>query len=274
MGADSNTRTSEAPHTRAGITSDLRRLGVSTGQVLMVHSSLSAIGHVLGGAPTVVRALIDVVGPQGTLVMPAFSPEVSDPATWNDHRFGDDVIEFVRRHVPAFDPAVTPTSMGAIAETFRTWPDVMRSEHPQVSVTARGPLARFIVSPHDLSWGQGAGSPFARLYELGAKLLLLGVGFNRATLLHFAESRLPHGRRKMRKIPVDAGSERVWVSAPDVGDDLNRNFPLIGEQFMQLGQAQLGPVGRARCTLTSAQAIVDFASDFLAKALDPDAASH
>src|SRR5258707_1016788 len=48
MGADSNTRTSEAPHTRAGITSDLRRLGVSTGQVLMVHSSLSAIGHVLG----------------------------------------------------------------------------------------------------------------------------------------------------------------------------------------------------------------------------------
>jgi aminoglycoside 3-N-acetyltransferase len=59
-----------------------------------------------------------------------------------------------------------------------------------------------------------------------------------------------------------------------VGDDLNRYFPLIGEQFMQLGQAQVGPVGRARCTLTSAQAIVDFASDFLSKALDPDAASH
>jgi aminoglycoside 3-N-acetyltransferase len=274
MGADSNTGISEALHTKAGIASDLRRLGVSTGQVLMVHSSLSAIGHVLGGAPTVVRALTDVLGPQGTLVMPAFSPEVSDPATWKDHHFGDDVIEFVRRHVPAFDSAITPTSMGAIAETFRTWPDVMRSEHPQVSVTARGPLARFIVSPHELSWGQGAGSPFARLYELDAKLLLLGVGFNRATLLHFAESRLPHGRRKMRKIPVDAGSERAWVSAPDVGDDLNRYFPLIGEQFMQLGQAQVGPVGRARCTLTSAQAIVDFASDFLSKALDPDATSH
>jgi hypothetical protein len=59
-----------------------------------------------------------------------------------------------------------------------------------------------------------------------------------------------------------------------VGDDLNRYFPFIGEQFMQLGQAQVGPVGRARCTLTSAQAIVDFASDFLAKALDPDATSH
>ena len=66
MGADSNTGISEAPHTKAGIASDLRRLGVSTGQVLMVHSSLSAIGHVLGGAPTVVRALIDVLGPQGT----------------------------------------------------------------------------------------------------------------------------------------------------------------------------------------------------------------
>jgi aminoglycoside 3-N-acetyltransferase len=274
MGANPDTPTSEELHTKPGIAADLRRLGMSAGQVLMVHSSLSAIGYVLGGAPTVVRALIDVLGPQGTLVMPAFSPEVSDPATWKDHHFGDDVIEFARRHVPAFDPAVTPTSMGAIAETFRTWPDVMRSEHPQVSVTARGPLAKFIVSPHDLSWGQGVGSPFARLYELDARLLLLGVGFNRATLLHFAESRIPQGRSKMRKIPVDAGSERVWVSAPDVGDDLNRYFPLIGEQFVQLGQAQMGPVGRARCTLTSARAIVDFAIDFLSKALDPDAAPH
>ena len=58
-----------------------------SGQALMVHSSLSSIGYVLGGAQAVVGALLDVLDPDGTLVMPAFSPEVSDPATWSERSF-------------------------------------------------------------------------------------------------------------------------------------------------------------------------------------------
>src|SRR5258708_33995977 len=131
-------------HTKASIAADLGHLGVSGGQLLMVHSSRKRIGYVLGGAQTVVRALIELLGHDGTLVMPAFSPEVSDPAAWGDHPIGNDALEVARDHVPAFDPAVTPTSMGAIAEAFRNWPDVLRSAHPQVSVTARGPLAERI----------------------------------------------------------------------------------------------------------------------------------
>ena len=253
--------------TSARVAADLQRLGVRSGQLLMVHSSLSKIGYVLGGAQAIVRALIEVLGPDGTLVMPAFSPEVSDPATWSDRRFDGDDLEVARDHVPAFDPAVTPTSMGAIAETFRTWPGVVRSPHPQVSVTARGPLAARITTPHAIAWGQGPGSPFEQLYEFDATLLLLGVGFNRATLLHFAESRVPHGRRKTRRIPVDQGGVRRWISAPDVGDDLNTYFPRIGEEFVSAGHASTGLVGQAGSTLASSRAVVGFATDFLSKAL-------
>jgi hypothetical protein len=78
--------------TKASIASDLQHLGVRGGQLLMVHSSLSSIGYVLGGAQAVVRALIDVLGPDGTLTMPAFSPEVSDPAAWGGRPFGDDEL--------------------------------------------------------------------------------------------------------------------------------------------------------------------------------------
>jgi aminoglycoside 3-N-acetyltransferase len=254
--------------TKASIATDLRRLGVGSGQLLVVHSSLSSIGYVLGGAEAIVRALIEVLGPDGTLVMPAFSPEVSDPSTWANRQFRDDELALAQNHVLVFDAAVTPTSMGAIPESFRNWPGSLRSAHPQVSVTARGPLAPEIVAPHKLAWGQGAGSPFERLYNLDATLLLLGVGFNRATFLHFAESRVPHGRRKTRRIPTNQGGLRQWLSVPDVGDDLNTYFPLIGEQFVIGGRASTGTVGQAKSTLSSSRALVDFATDFMSKLLD------
>jgi aminoglycoside 3-N-acetyltransferase len=253
--------------TRASIAADLRRLGVRSGQVLMVHSSLRSIGYVLGGAQAVVRALLDVLDSDGTLVMPAFSPEVSDPASWNKRPFQDDDLRFAQDHVPTFDPAITPTSMETIAETFRNWPGVLRSAHPQVSVTARGALAEKIVTPHEPAWGQGAGSPFERLYDVDAALLLLGVGFNRATLLHFSESRVPHGRRKTRRIPVDRDGTRVWLSVPDVGDDLDTHFPRIGERLVRNGHVSMGLVGQASCTLASSRTVVDIATDFLADAL-------
>ena len=263
-----STRAKGAPlQTKANIAADLQRLGVRGRQLLMVHSSLSSIGYVLGGAQTVVGSLLDVLGPDGTLVMPAFSPEVSDPAGWSNRPFDDGDLKLAQDQVPAFDAAVTPTSMGAIAETFRTWPEILRSQHPQVSVCACGPLAARIVSPHEIAWGQGTGSPFERLYDLDATLLLLGVGFNRATFLHFAESRVPHGRRKTRRIPAERDGVRTWLSAPDVGDDLNTYFPCIGEAFVKAGHAAVGFVGQARSILAPSRSLVDFATDFLSNAL-------
>ncbi len=256
-----------ALQTRPGIAADLERLGVGGGQLLMVHSSLSSLGYVIAGAQTVVGALLDVLGPRGTLVMPAFSPEISDPVGWDDPTFTGEALSIARDNLPTFDPAITPTSMGAIAETFRTWPGALRSAHPQVSVTALGPLAPKIVAPHELEWGQGAGSPFERLYDLDTKILLLGVGFNRATILHYAESLVPHGRRKTRSIPIDQNGERSWTSVPDVGDDLNTHFPRIGEEFVKTGGAAVGFIGKAPSTLVSSRDLVEFGTAYLSDVL-------
>lgn len=267
MNSESTEPLRMALQTRSSIAADLQRLGVGSGQLLMMHSSLSSMGYVIGGAQSVVGALIEVLGPRGTLAMPSFSPEVSDPADWPDGSFTGRDLSIARGNIPTFNAAVTPTSMGAIAETFRTWPGVVRSAHPQVSVTARGPLAEKIVSRHELAWGQGAGSPFERLYQLDANLLLLGVGFNRATFLHYAESRVPHGRRKTRRIPIDQQGRRAWISVPDVGDDLNTYFPRIGEEFVNAGYTSNGLVGLAPSTLASSRTLVEFAGNFLSEAL-------
>jgi aminoglycoside 3-N-acetyltransferase len=253
--------------TTADLVRDLRALGLRRGQTLMVHSSLRSLGRVLGGAPAVVRALLAALGPDGTLVMPAFSPEVSDPARWPDRPFPDEEVERARAHVPTFDPDTTPTSMGAVPECFRRWPGARRGPHPQVSVCALGPRAEEVVAPHPLAWGQGAGSPFERLSRMDAGLLLLGVGFNRATLLHYAESLVPNRREKTRRIPAGDGPERRWLEAPDVGDDLNTHFPAIGAAFLAEGRARTGKVGAAEAILACAGDLVPFASSYLARAL-------
>jgi len=258
--------------TTADLAHDLRALGVAEGGILMVHSSLSSLGKVLGGAPAVVRALFAALGPSGTLVMPAFSPEVSDPAGWADRSFADAGTERARAHVPAFDVDTTPTTMGLIPETFRRWPGTIRGPHPQVSVCALGPRAEKIVTPHTLEWGQGAGSPFQRLVAMDAGLLLLGVGFNRATLLHYAESLVPHGRRKTRRIPFGEGGTRRWVEAPCIGDDLNTHFPPIGNAYLATSRARTGRVGAADAVLASAADLVGFATDYLAHVLPRPAA--
>jgi aminoglycoside 3-N-acetyltransferase len=184
--------------------------------------------------------------------MSAFSPEVSDPARWPDRSFLDGEVERARAHVPAFDPDATPTSMHAIPEYFRRWPGTPRGPHPQVSVCALGPLADGIVAPH----------PFQ-----DAGLLVLGVGFNRATLLHQAESLAPNRRDKVRHIPSGDGVERRWVEAQDVGDDLNTRFPAIGNAYSAEGRARVGKVGAADAVLASAGDLVPSASAYLAEAL-------
>ncbi len=251
---------------------DLRAFGVPRGGVLMVHSSLSSLGRVLGGAPAVVRALLVALGPDGTLVMPAFSPEVSDPARWPDWSLSGEELERARAHVPAFDPDTTPTTMGTIPEAFRRWPGTVRGPHPQVSVCALGPRAEEIVAPHALDWGQGAGSPFERLTAMDASLLLLGVGFNRATLLHYAESLVPHRRTKTRHIPSGEGAARRWIEAPCVGDDLNTHFPAIGAAYLAAGRARTGKIAAADAVLASAADLVAFASNHLARVLPRSAA--
>jgi aminoglycoside 3-N-acetyltransferase len=119
------------PRTRQFLAGDLRRLGLAAGMSVLVHSSLSALGWVCGGPVTVVQALLDVVTPDGTIVMPTQSTDYSEPSHWQNPPVPPEWWPVIRATMPAFDPRTTPTrGMGQIVETFRTWPGVQRSCHP------------------------------------------------------------------------------------------------------------------------------------------------
>lgn len=233
----------------------------------MVHSSLGKIGWTVGGPVSVVRALLDVLGPEGTLVMPAESPYVSDPGEWNDSRVKSEWHETIREHLPVFDPLTTPTTMGAIPEAFRTYPGTRRSNHPMVSVCANGRYAKEITKEHSLAFCEGRGTPFEKLYDLDAQTLLLGVGFNRCTSLHYAESLVPQRRTTIHRYPLLIEGRRTWVENEDMANDDGVHFPVVGEQFIASNAVRSGHVGEAISMLFSTRQLVDFAQSYFAREL-------
>ncbi len=161
--------------TLTGLEQQLKQTGIQAGDSLLVHSSLSKIGYIEGGATTLIRALLNVLGQHGTLLMPSF------PASGRNKDYLESGY--------TFDVRLTPSAMGTVTEVFRTMPGVIRSLHPTDPVCALGPLAGYYTGSHfGQSTPYNAQSPFRKLAEKRGKILMLGTTLNGAgTSLHCLE---------------------------------------------------------------------------------------
>lgn len=239
----------------------LRELGVEPGDALLVHCALSSFGTVIGGEQAVIEALRIAVGTMGTIVMPSQSWQLCDPDFLGDPALDSAARERVRRLLPAFDAALTPTrTMGRVAELFRTQPGVLRSRHPHRSFAAEGLEAPGIVAEHDYDDPFGERSPLAKLHAVRAKVVLLGVGYEACTALHLAESRAAgsHRRRIRNGAPFVVDGRRRWVEwlEPEVDDAA---FVDIGAAFDAAGGSRGLRIGDAFCRVMDLGELVDFA---------------
>ena len=254
-------------HPRSSLAADLRRLGVVPGAVVLVHSSMNALGYVPGGTVAVAQALLDAVGPDGTLVVPTQTGDNSDPAGWSRPPVPEAWWPVIRAETPAFDPALTPGGrMGALTEQLRTWPGALRSDHPTTSFAAVGPRAAEVVAVHDLDSQCGERSPLATLERVGALVLLLGAGFGSCTSFHLAEYRVPGAAHRISlsgavRTP-DGGREWATWEDLDVDED---DFDRIGEAFLATGAVSSGPVGDATGHLFEVAAGVAFATRWMSE---------
>jgi aminoglycoside 3-N-acetyltransferase len=251
------------PVTVDSIAADLRALGVKAGDVLLVHSSLRSLGWVAGGAQAVVDALRAVVTERGTLVVPTHTGQYGDPAEWSDPPVPDAWVDRIRAAMPPFRPAVTPTrGMGAVPECLRTYPDAVRSRHPEYSFAAWGADAGAVVADHGFDRGLGEGSPLARVYDRDGAVLLLGVGHDANTSLHLAEHRANLDLETVeRRAPVLVDGRRTVVTYEGVRTSTD-DFPAVGAAFERSVGGETGTVGAADATLASQPALVDFAVDW------------
>lgn len=149
---------------------DLLALGVRPDGVLMVHSSLRALGNISGGPETVIQGLLAALSDGGTLLMPALTYESVTP------------------NAPFFDVLGTPSNVGIIPETFRKREGTLRSVHPTHSACGFGPLASQLLEPHIIdSTPCGPNSPFHKLPHYNGQILMLGCGLEPNTSMHAIE---------------------------------------------------------------------------------------
>ncbi|MCU4743022.1 AAC(3) family N-acetyltransferase [Halobacteria archaeon AArc-m2/3/4] len=231
--------------TRAGLTMDLRALGLKSGDELVVHGSLSSLGRVEGGAETVVDALLDVAGDKGTVVAPTFTSGLAEEEP--------------------FDPEQTPSQTGAITEALRTREDAVRSEHPTHSVAAIGPSASSLTRNHAYDRSLGRNSPLHRLAKHGGQILLLGVGHDRNSSIHVAEAlaSLPYrtGTKEVQVLGDDGTATTVDVSRVGCG----RGFPVLEPVAERADLLTHGNVGQAPAQLMDGEDILRVAYELVKK---------
>ena len=228
------------------IVAGLRALGLNSGDVVLVHSSLAALGSVAGGADTVIDALIATVGAEGTVLVPTFGCE------------------------PPFDRKTSATPLGAIADRFWRRPDAVRSKHPTHSVAAIGRQARDLIKDHEkAATANGEGTPYTRLAWGGGKILLLGVDQDRNTMLHAAEaiSGAPYLDRIEATYVDDDGSQVTIPIEAMAGP--HRDFIGLDQLFSRRGVMTVGKIGSAVCRLMDAGRMLEVALEAMAQ--DPAA---
>jgi aminoglycoside 3-N-acetyltransferase len=119
-----------------------------------------------------------------------------------------------------------------------------------------------------LEFCEGKGTPFEKLYTFDAHTLLLGVGFNRCTSLHYAESLVPARRTTHSRFPMMQNGKRAWVESPEMAADNGVHFPVVGDLFAANGPIRVGRVGNADAMLFSTRNLVDFAESYFLRVLD------
>ncbi len=240
------------------IKTDLRSLGLKSGSIVMMHAAMSKIGWIEGSAPTVLDAILEILGPEGTLMVPTFSYSYDK-----------------RDLAQAFDKRTTPScNNGMLADTLWKRPDAHRSDHPAYSVAAVGARAGEMIRNHPIEQPVGEGSPLHRLVQQDGYVLLLGVGQEKNSLVHTAEALcgvgytvVPFKESWGRNVRVKTAQGEVLIPQKEFSG-CSLGFPVLEPVLREKGVLRTGLVGEAASQFFRAQDLVSTVFELLRKQPD------
>ncbi|HOJ09992.1 MAG TPA: AAC(3) family N-acetyltransferase [Clostridiales bacterium] len=245
---------------KSDIINGLRKLGLSDGDHVMVHSSLKSFGYVEGGANTVIDAVLETIGSDGTMLLPT-------------NVFQGSVTVFLRdkiRDNKGIDLRVEKSMTGIITETLRNRANSLRSIHPSHPVAAIGKKAEELLSEHHIGDSPaGKKSPYGKLAELDkGKILLLGVTNSRNTSIHTAEeyysSYIFIGETFDTKvIALDGKTHHVNVKGYCVNTP--RDFTALDDELINKSIMSRGLIGNSIAALINSKDLLSFMREEIGK---------
>lgn len=233
---------------------ELTDIGVTAGDCLIVHSSFKSLGLTSASSLDVIHTLLKAVGNEGTVIMPTFTYSCAGI-----------------RGVKPFNPATTPgRNTGILTETLRKYPGAFRSRHPTHSVTALGRYAEHITANMENASPIGLYSSFHRAYRLNGKILLLGVGNSRNSMLHLAEvmAGLPYNDIPFREFwgrtaLVEKDGRTVSIPLKEEFPACSGNFGIADDFLKAKGIVSINKICSADSMLINSREMVDTVVDKL-----------
>lgn len=240
-------------HTQESLVAQLKSSGLVSGDAVLVHASLSKIGHIKDGPITIINALKTVVGETGHILMPT-SPNAGYQ------------LDYIRS-LNVFDVLESPSKLGAISEVFRKTPGVIRSENATEPVSCWGPNAAWFIEGHlhEITPYTDK-SPFARLAAVGGKILYIGVTLaNAGTSLHVLEDAIATFSETVYYPEIfhvtirksDGSEEQVATKVHDPAQSAKRRCDELLPLFKEKGVYHEVKIGQATTLVFDAQKMLE-----------------
>lgn len=229
-----------------------KRMRIIKGMILYVQSDLETFSYVNGGCQTLVEALQEVVGFEGSIVTPSFSENLVDPACDMDYLFERDVFDEIRASKPAFHKKKTRSECGDFSNQLMRNDGVFRSNHPTHSFVAWGKYAKLICDSHPLHFSLGKESPLDKVVEMNGYVLLLGTSYRYCDIFKYASCITQKNPIRVITSPIEKKERRIFIKMLEMDYEL-KNIHVIQQMMEERNVVNDGYVGNAHCRFFKAK---------------------
>lgn len=247
--------------TKEDIKYQLQKMGIKKGMSVLVHADLDNIGYLSNGPQTVIDALIDAVGYDGTIVMPTFTLNMVDPCCRKDVHIDCESWEYIRDSMKPFDRRLSCSGSDELVSQFLRNEAVARSYHPLYSFAAWGKYAKVICDRHPLHFSLSKESPLGRLFELNGFVLLLGCSYAECVMFHMARYDTGQLPIRIACCPVNINGKADWKDLLDLDFD-NTGYDMVGKIMEEREIVKMCAMGEGLCRFFSGRQAVTLAKAY------------
>ena len=238
--------------TKNDLVSMFKRMGLHKGMIVYVQSDLEKYAYINGGAQSIIDALIEVIGYEGTLVTPAFSESLVDPACDRQYLFERDVFDEIRATRLPYYKKKTPSECGSLSNQLMCNEAVFRSNHPTHSILSCGKYAKLICDRHPLHFSLGKDSPIDKVVEMNGYVLLLGTKYSECDIFSYASILSMKNPIRIVTSPVEKKGEKEFISMLEMDYDL-KDVHVVREMMLEREVVKEDYLGNAQCAFFQAK---------------------